>query len=263
MVALDRFQGPLDLLLHLIRSQDIDIFDIPIAQITRQFHSVLEAGIERMELDRAGEFLELAATLIRIKAQLLLPRHGEDEWEEDPRAELVRRLLEYEFFQEVAYVLGAAENERRRHFGKGYLPVRPKPPTVRGDLETTLDEFLEVALEIPEPAPEPTHLAPIRVVPVEEKIAAIHRHFTTTERLLFSRLFRSWRERPHVVAALLACLEMAKQQTLRIEQVKRFGSIWLFRGSRAATPVPDEDPAADPAERGETSPSPDLASVES
>jgi len=242
VVELERFQGPLDLLLHLIRSQDIDVFDIPISQITSQFHAVLEAGIERLKLDQAGEFIELAATLVRIKAQLLLPRHDEDDWGEDPRAELVRRLLEYEFFQEVARVLGAAESDRRRHHGKGHVASRPQPTASRGKLETTLEEFLDVALELPERMPDPTHVAPIRVVTVEEKISAIRRHLRRAERLLFSRLFRSWKEREHVVAALLACLELAKQQVLRVEQVKRFGSIWIFSRERECEPPPPPQP---------------------
>ncbi len=253
VVDLDRFRGPLELLLHLIRSQDIDIFDIPISQITHQFHEALTAGLDRVELDRAGEFLELAATLVRIKAQLLLPRHGESEWEEDPRAELVRRLLEYELFQEVARVLSGAESERRRHFGKGYLPPRPQPEAVREKLTTTWEEFLEVALDVPDPDPLMAHVAPIRVATVEDKMAVIRKHLSRSDRVLFSRLFRSWREREHVVAALLACLELAKQQMLRLEQVKRFGSIWLFGRSdreparaRDATEVPGivADPAA-------------------
>jgi len=231
LVELDRFSGPLELLLHLIRSQDIDIFDIPISQITRQFQAVIKAGIKNLELDRAGEFLELAATLIRIKAQLLLPRPDDVQWDEDPRAELVRRLLEYELFQEVAGVLGGAESERRRHFGKGYLSPRRQSEEVRGELTTTLAELIEVAGAIPEPDPVTAHVAPIRVVTVEEKMSAIRTHLNQTDRLLFSRLFGSWREREHVVAALLACLELARQQVLRIEQVKRFGFIWLLGAS--------------------------------
>ena len=113
VVELQQFQGPLDLLLHLIREQDIDIFDIPIAEITAQFLRAIE-GVEALGLDRAGEFLELAATLIRIKVQLLLPRRVDEETGEceDPRAELVRRLLEYEHFREAALRLTEAEAER-------------------------------------------------------------------------------------------------------------------------------------------------------
>ena len=93
LVEIERFQGPLDLLLHLIRTQDIDVFDIPVARITDQFLKAIE-GLDAEDLDSAGEFLETAATLIRIKAQMLLPQEGDDE-DADPRAELVRRLIEY------------------------------------------------------------------------------------------------------------------------------------------------------------------------
>ena len=238
VVALDRFQGPLDLLLHLIRAQDIDVFDIPIARITSQFQEVLAEGLERVELDRAGEFLELAATLVRIKAQLLLPRSGDAEWTEDPRAELVRRLLEYELFQEVAHVLAGAEANRARHFGKGYLKARPRPRE-RPTLTTTLEEWLAAAWEVPEPLPELRHVAPMQLVTVEEKISLIETRLGRDDRLLFSRLFSSWKQRSHVVASLLACLELAKQQVLRIEQVKRFGSIWLF-SRKKPTQGPEE-----------------------
>jgi len=253
VVELDRFQGPLDLLLHLIRAQDIDIFDIPISQITSQFQVVIESGIDRLELDRAGEFLELAATLVRIKAQLLLPRREEEDWGEDPRAELVRRLLEYEFFQEVSHVLGAAEAERRRHHGKGYVEPRARPEPVREELSTTLEDLLEVAFALPEPIPEPTHVAPVRVVTVEEKVSVIRRHLGRAGRFLFSRLFGSWNDRQHVVAALLACLELAKQQVLRLEQVTRFGSIWIF---------PQESPLVGP-QANEGAEERELAAVES
>ena len=238
LVELERFHGPLDLLLHLIRAQDIDIFDIPIAKITSQFQAVLEAGLERVELEVAGEFLELAATLVRIKAQLLLPRPGELDWTEDPRADLVRRLLEYELFQEVAHVLSGAEADRARHFSKGYLEPRPRP-RIRPRLTTTLEEFLAAAAEVPEPSTETRHVAPLPGVTVEEKISLIQRRLGRKDRMLFSRLFHSWKQRSHVVASLLACLELARQQVLRIEQVKRFGSIWLF--SRKGPPQETEE----------------------
>lgn len=228
VVELERFQGPLDLLLHLIRSQDIDIFDIPISRITHQFHEALASGADRLELDRAGEFIELAATLVRIKAHLLLPGRVDPDWEDDPRAELVRRLLEYELFQEIARLLGTAELHRRRHLGKGFLPPPPAREREGPELATTLEDLLAVVADMPEPEPVARHLAPIRRVTVEEKTATVRRLLGTNERVPFTRLFTSWRERHHVVAALLACLELARQQVLRIEQTKRFGAIWLF-----------------------------------
>ncbi len=226
-VELERFQGPLDLLLHLIRAQDIDIFDIPIARITEQFQIVLSKGFQMLELDRAGEFLEMAATLVRIKAQLLLPRQERIEWEDDPRAELVRRLLEYEHFQEVAHVLASAEAARARHFSKGYLEPRPAPALQDIALEVTLAELRDAAARIPEARPEAIHLAPLRVVTVSEKISLLRRLVRKAKRLAFDKWFKPWGTRPHAVASLLAVLETARQQVIRIEQAQPFDQIWL------------------------------------
>jgi len=243
VVELDRFRGPLDLLLHLIRSQDIDIFDIPIARITAQFQSALDAGLERLQLDRAGEFVEMASTLVRIKAQLLLPRNEEPDWDDDPRADLVRRLLEYEYFLEVARVLLASEADRRRHFAKGYVEPRPAPAACMPELETGREEFLEAARDLPEPGPEPAHRAPRRTVTVEEKMSLLGRLLASARRLAFEKLVRPWGTRPHAVAALLACLEMARQQLVRIEQSVPFGSIWIFPRPRLVEAEDESDAA--------------------
>lgn len=241
VVELDRFQGPLDLLLHLIRSQDIDIFDIPISRITQQFQRAIQTGLGTMELDRAGEFLEVAATLVRIKVQLLLPRPGELAWDEDPRAELVRRLLEYEFFQEVARVLAGAEADRRRHFGKGHVEPRPVPGLPIEELSVSLEGFLDAARAVPEPVPPSRQQPPMLLVTVEEKIALLREWLRRVKRLAFDRLVGSWKARPHVVASLLACLELARQQIVRMEQTERFGSIWLFPGPGTGEETAEEE----------------------
>jgi segregation and condensation protein A len=227
-VDLDRFQGPLDLLLHLIRSQDIDIFDIPIARITEQFLDAINEGLDDLQLERAGEFLEMAASLVRIKAQLILPRPERLDWEEDPRAELVRRLLEYEHFQDVVHVLQRAEAQRGRHYAKGYIPPRTMSAGSREVLETTLAELLAAAARIPEPPPPVTVRPPTQTVSVEEKVSLIRRLFEKAKRISFKRLFGPWGTRAHAAAALLAALEMAKQQLIRIEQASPFAPIWLF-----------------------------------
>ncbi len=232
MVELERFHGPLDLLLHLIRSQDIDIFDIPIARITEQFRAALSTGIERLELDRAGEFVEMASTLVRIKAQLLIPRNETPDWEEDPRADLVRRLLEYEHFQEVAQVLMSAEADRSRHFAKGHVPRIPDSAPPAEELELTLDELLEAAREVPEPAEEDVHRAPTRRVPVSQKISLARRLLEKAERVPFERLYEPWDDRYHGVAGLLGSLEMARRQTVRVRQAAPFAQMWLYRGEQ-------------------------------
>jgi len=239
-VSLERFEGPLDLLLHLIRSQDIDIFDIPIARITEQFVSALSDGLETMPIERAGEFLEMASTLVRIKAQLLLPRPEQPDWDEDPRAELVRRLLEYEHFQDVVHVLEGAEAQRGRHFAKGFVESRPAPTLAPVELELTLAEFLAAAARIPEPLPPVEFRPPSQTVTVAEKVSLLRRLLAKAKRVSFDRLFRPWGTRAHAIAALLAALELARQQVLRIEQVTPFASIWLLPGERKREGDPPE-----------------------
>jgi segregation and condensation protein A len=233
VVDLERFSGPLELLLHLIRSQDIDIFDIPIARITEQFQVVLEQGIEDLDLDRAGEFLEMAATLVRIKAQLLLPFSGDLEWDEDPRAELVRRLLEYEHYQEISHLLSQAEGDRSRHFGKGYVEPRLVEESVDREIEAGLLDFAAAAHRALMKAAERVHEAPPRGISVGEKIALVRRLIGKAKRLAFPKLFEPWGTRQHAVAALLACLELSRRQVIRLEQVRVFGSIFVLRGKRA------------------------------
>ena len=232
VVELERFHGPLDLLLHLIRSQDIDIFDIPIARITEQFQGALSAGLDRLELDRAGEFLEMASTLVRIKAQLLIPRNESPDWEEDPRADLVRRLLEYEHFQEVAQVLMSAEADRSRHFAKGFVPRIPDTAPPVEELELTLDELMDAARGVPEPAEKAVHRAPTRRVRVSEKISLARRLLEENERVPFERLYAPWNDRFHGVAGLLGCLEMARKQAVRVRQAEAFAQVWLYRGEK-------------------------------
>ncbi len=203
-----------------------------------------------MPIERAGEFLEMAATLVRIKAQLLLPRPEQPDWEEDPRAELVRRLLEYEHFQDVVHVLEGAEAQRGRHFAKGYVESRPAPALAPVDLELTLADFLSVAARIPEPSPPVEYRPPSQTVTVEEKVSLLRRLLGKAKRVSFDRLFRPWGTRAHAVAGLLAALEMAKQQALRIEQVKPFASIWLLPGA-SREPAPATGDTAETVEETE------------
>ena len=195
----------------------------------------------------------MASTLVRIKAQLLLPRPGEPDWDDDPRSELVRRLLEYEHFHEVAQLLSSREAERSRHLGKGYVEPRPTPEAFRTELETGREELLEAARNVPEPPEEAVHAAPVREVTVEEKVSLVRRLIRQVKRLTFDKLFRPWGTRSHAVASLLACLEMARRQVVRLEQVERFGSIWIFPGPGDEEDEEDgEDEVADAEERVET-----------
>jgi segregation and condensation protein A len=232
VIDIERFQGPLDLLLHLIRQQDIDVFEIPIARITRQFLTAIE-GIGALDLDNAGEFIEMAAGLIHIKAQMLLPRHGETE-DEDPRAELVRRLLEYEQIRDVSQRLSSAEAERARRFVKGFLEPRPRPLLEETPLETTWDEVFAAALRVTEPdAATHTHRVTTRPVAMEDKMNLILSALERVRRIEFSRLVRPFKTRMHGVMTLLAGLELTRRRSVKLRQVEMFSELWMYPGAEA------------------------------
>jgi segregation and condensation protein A len=227
VVELERFEGPLDLLLHLIRQQDIDVFDIPIALITAQFLEAIR-GIRPGELDQAGEFLEMAATLIRIKAQLLLPRPESDD-DEDPRAELVRRLLEYEQIREIAARLERAEAERARRRGKGYVPTRARRTAEDTPLETTWDEVFEAALGVRVPDPlRSTHRVTPRTVSMDAKVTLILERLSGVTGIRFHELIAPGEDRMHGVMTLLAGLELTRRRTIRLRQSAPFHELWLY-----------------------------------
>ena len=245
VIDIEHFQGPLDLLLHLIRQQDIDVFEIPIARITRQFLATIE-GIEAKDLDNAGEFIEMAAGLIHIKAQMLLPRHGEVE-DEDPRAELVRRLLEYEQVRDVSQRLATAEAERIRRFGKGFLEPRPRPPMEETPLKTTWEEVFAAALLVTPPdSGIRTHLVvATRPVAMEDKMDLILGALNRVRRIEFSRLVRPFKSRMHGVMTLLAGLELTRRRRVKLRQVEMFSELWMYPGVGASEDsAAEEDPEA-------------------
>lgn len=245
-VEIEPFHGPLDLLLHLIRQQDIDVFDIPIALITRQFLKAIE-GIGPGELDQAGEFLEMAATLIRIKAQLLLPRSETDD-DEDPRAELVRRLLEYEQIREISQRLERAEADRSRRRSRGYVPPRPRAAPSDTPLETTWDEVFEAALGVRLPeARAGEHRVTPRTVSMDSRVALILDRLARGAGLPFSSLMGPGEDRMHGVMTLLAGLELSRRRAIVLRQAAPFHELWLYRRAGdedldEASPRTDMDP---------------------
>ena len=228
IVDIERFQGPLDLLLHLIRKQDVDIFDIPISTITDQFLKAIK-GLAANDIDGAGEFLEMAAGLIRIKAQMLLPRPVSDD-EEDPRAELVRRLLEYELVREISGHLRVAQSERGRRFRKAYIPPRTKRDLSEMTLETTWDELYAAALLIEMPLPRRMdHQVSARTVSMEEKAALILEALQQNASVQFSKLLSGFKERSHGVMTFLAGLELTRRRVLFLRQSSPFQELWIYR----------------------------------
>jgi len=224
VVELEQFSGPLDLLLHLIREDELDITDLPIARIADQFLAV----IGDLGLNQAADYLEMAARLLRIKAQLLLPRRlGEDDWE-DPRSELVRRLLEYQQIRELVDWLARAAGVRAERFSRGYeQPAPDRPPA---PLAIELNDLLAAAERIIALIPEPTlHRVVPRPLDVEGATARL-------QALLAERVEFTWRdvvgERPTVVdvlSAFIALLEMAKRGSLRLAQPEPFAPLLIHR----------------------------------
>jgi segregation and condensation protein A len=262
LVEFERFQGPLDLLLHLIRSQDIDIFEIPISTITKQFLEAIR-GLDPHDLDGAGEFLEMAATLVRIKAQMLLPRPIDDE-DGDPRAELVRRLLEYEQIREISLRLRAAEADRGRRFGKGYIPPRPKMPRTEVPLETTWDEVYAAALRVETPiARDRQHLVATRIVSMQAKVVLILEALKQDSRVEFTRLLTGFTGRIHGVMTFLAGLELTRRGVLLLRQTRPFSELWIYsRNERLQEePMPEID-ASEKSVAGEDVPEQTVAEID-
>jgi segregation and condensation protein A len=222
VVELTQFSGPLDLLLSLIRDEQIDIYDIPVARIAEQFL----ARISTLGLDEAADYLEMAARLVRIKAQMLLPRREGDELWEDPRAELVRRLLEYQQVREVVDILEARGNDRRNRFARGYLPHNLLAPAPVGPLSVSVSDLLNAVDRVLRAVQKPDlHNVVPRALDVDGAISIVRA-------VLAMRAHARWRdlivpdaEPWQVLSVLLALLELAKAGELRIAQPRPFAGV--------------------------------------
>ncbi len=226
VVDLPAFAGPLDLLLSLIRDEKVDIYDIPIARIAKQFL----LRIRMLQLNDAAEYLELAARLLRIKAQMLLPRHGEAETWEDPRAELVRRLLEYQQMREVVDILERRGDERRSRFARAYLPesgelaLAPLALSL-GELLTAIDRILRVTRE-------PTvHTVVARTLDVAGAISLVRNLIAARRTARWGELVARDAEPWQILSMLLALLELAKLGELRLAQPRPFASVEIEHDS--------------------------------
>ncbi|MES3034088.1 MAG: segregation/condensation protein A [Gemmatimonadota bacterium] len=220
LVDLPAYAGPLDLLLSLIRDEKVDIYDIPIAHIAKQFL----LRIRVLQLNDAAEYLELAARLLRIKAQMLLPRHGEVETWEDPRAELVRRLLEYQQMREVVDILERRGDERRSRFARAYLPEAGE--AVMAPLALSLGELLTAVDRILRVTKEPTvHTVVARTLDVAGAIAMVRNVIADRRTMRWSDLVARDAEPWQILSMLLALLELAKLGELRLAQPRPFASV--------------------------------------
>jgi segregation and condensation protein A len=224
---LEGFEGPLDLLLHLIQKNELDIFNIPIALITEQYLEYLQL-MKVLNLDVAGEYLLVASTLLHIKSKMLLPKssEGEEEEEEDPRAELVRRLLEYQKYKQAA-----GELEKRPLLDRDVfirlMPAESGEEPEEERIEVNLFELLEAFRQVLERVKlESVHEVILEHFSVEDKIQEILTILEKEKRsMAFHRLFPEQASRRVIVITLLAILELVKMKRIRIFQLAPFDTI--------------------------------------
>lgn len=224
-VRLDKFEGPLDLLLYLIKKQEIDIYDIPIARITQQYLEYIQM-LEFLNLELAGEFLVMAATLMRIKARLLLPRQEEaEEDEEDPRQGLVQQLLEYQRFKAAATQLESMEYQRKLLFS------RPEPEIEQEDAEIeyscSVFDLISAFKLVLESAKVRYLEVEADASSIEERIEFLRQQLTERDVIAFEDLFESGSALADLIATFLALLEILRLRIATVKQAKPFGQIWI------------------------------------
>ena len=242
-VKLANFEGPLDLLLYLIKKSEVDVYDIPIVRITEQYLNYLDLMLE-LDLDVAGEFLVMASTLIHIKSRLLVPRletATDADDEEDPREALVRRLLEHQRFKAAAALLHEREIIRSAQWPRPDSRVNdiagePFERELEVDLFSLLQAFQSVIARSRE---RPSVPLPAEVVPVETRIEQLLEQLSETEACAFEDLFVDASSRRDLITTFLALLEMIRLKLIRVFQGDTFGPIRVYKRARPAdAPMP-------------------------
>ena len=247
-VKLDSFEGPLDLLVHLIRTNEVNVYDIPIALITDQYLSYI-ALMQELNLDVAGEFLVMASTLIHIKSRMLLPRPDptqDDRVEEDPREALVRRLLEHQKYKAAAELLHERETLRSAQFMRPDARVADAAgddyePELEVDLFSLLAAFKGV---LERASRRPPMVLPPEGIPIETRIEQLLARLSETEACGFEDLFADGDgSRSFVIVTFLALLEMIRLKLVRVYQTAGAGAIRVYKRARPAdAPHPIRDP---------------------
>ncbi len=245
-VRLENFEGPLDLLLHLIRRHEVNIYDIPITAITRQYLEYIDLMTE-MNLDVAGEFLVMAATLIHIKSRLLLPRAdpAQEDPEEDPREALVRRLLEHQKFKAAAELLHERETLRSAQWTRPDGPIaeiagEAPEPEVEVDLFSLISAFRNV---VERARQRPKVYLPSEQIAIEDRIEQLMARLSETEACGFEDLFSDVESRAGLIVTFLAMLEMIRLKLVRVFQSGVVGPIRIYKRARPAdAPKPLGDP---------------------
>jgi len=249
-VKLESFEGPLDLLLHLIKKHEVNIYDIPIALITSQYLQYLEL-MQELNLDVAGDFLVMAATLIHIKSRTLLPRPApeQEDPEEDPRDALVRRLIEHQKFKAAAEMLHEKETVRSAQWTRPDEVIAPiagdKPePEIEVDLFSLITAFRTVLQRAKQ---RPTVAVPSEQISIEARIDELFERLSETEACGFEDLFQDTATRGDMIVTFLALLEMIRLKLIRVFQAGALGEIRIYKRARPAdAPKPIGDVSTHP-----------------
>ncbi|MBC8182795.1 segregation/condensation protein A [candidate division KSB1 bacterium] len=232
-VKLKNFEGPLDLLLFLIKKNEVDIYDIPVADITRQYLEYVDI-LQLLDLEGASEFILLAATLIRIKAKMLLPRPKPEDDDDiiDPRLELVTRLLEYKRFKEVAYKFGELEEERSKLFNRRYFEEIEDKSSEGLELGENVSLFSLIATfqRVLDQMPKESfhHVEDIQIT-LDEQIDYILQFKSESKQISFYKLISSLKDRLIVIVTFMAVLELMRRGEITARQSTPFGEIWIVR----------------------------------
>lgn len=230
------FQGPLDLLLYLIRKEEVDVVDIPIAKITRQYLSYIEL-MQTLNLDVVGEYILMAATLIRIKTRMLLPREETEADEIDPREELIMALMEYKKYREAGDIL----RERALIEERNFVPAAPveKPEAVIDNLPaTSLFDLLTVFKEIMAvQGKETAHDVAAPEIKIEDRVQWVLQYMQRQSTATFAQLFEDIGTRIAAVVTFIALLELVRSRRIKIQQSLPFAELRVYRGDCFGEPL--------------------------
>ncbi len=233
-VDLDTYRGPLDLLLYLVRKHEVDVMEVPIATVARQYLEYLEV-LEALDVDAVGEFLEMASTLVEIKSRLALPHCSDDEEPlEDPRNQLVEQLLEYKKYKDAASMLEERSRQWQKHFERvaNDLPPRRVDPGDQPIHEIELWDLVSAFGRIirGNRAAQPSNIV-YDDTPIHVHMQRIHQRLVERGRVSFSEMFAAGAHKSALIGVFLAILELVRHHSVRTEQESSQGEIWILPGS--------------------------------
>lgn len=234
-IKLPVFEGPLDLLLHLIRDNKIDIYDIPISFITHQYLQYIDM-MKDLDLEVAGEFLVMASTLVQIKSKMLLPvdETSEEEQMEDPRLELVQRLLEYQAYRDAASILKEREDDSLKVFHRPPLELEEEVEAEKEPylFDVNIFDLLGAFKKILDTAPPEVRKITRETLTVKDRMTAIVEMIENIDSIRFEEVFKDNFTKSQLIVTFLALLELLRLGLVRAYQEQEFGLIWIINPAR-------------------------------